>query len=161
MPIVPDQDALRRPLRSCAIGALVLFVFLAAWQLLIPDGESNPFTTWAFLIAGAAVLSSGVGLAVSATRRLWRSTQRGLSLLPAGFLIGAVVAFPSAASAAGANGSIGLASVLLALLASAVFSAYLIINAREAAPAPSPPVNFNADEPDAYASDIPRDRKAH
>jgi hypothetical protein len=160
MPIVPDWDALRRPLRSCAIGALVLLVFLAAWQFLIPGpgSHSNPLAEWAFILAASVCLSSGVGLAVSATRRLWRSTQRGRSVLPAVFLVGVAFAFLSAASAADAHSLIWLGALLLALLLSSAFSAYLIITAKDAAPVPSPP-NFNADEPNAYVSDIPGNRK--
>jgi FtsH-binding integral membrane protein len=159
MPIVPNADALRRPLRSCAIGAVPLFVFLAAWQFLIPGTHSSPLAEWAFILAVTVCLSSGVGLAVSATRRLWRSTQRARSVLPAVFLVGVVFAFPSAASAAGDRSLIWLGSLLLALLLSAVFSAYLIITAKDAAPIPSPPTSFNPDDPDAYVSDIPGNRR--
>jgi len=160
MPLVSNGDALRRPLRSCAIGAFFLLVFLALWQFLIPGDHSNPLAAGAFIVAASVCLSSGVGLAVSATRRLWQSTQRGLSLLPAVVLVGVVVSFPSAASAAGAHALIRLGSLLLALLVSAVFSAYLILTAKDAAPLPSPPTNFNADDPDAYSSDIPAEPDA-
>lgn len=161
MPIVPNGDALRRPLRSCAIGALLLFVFFAAWQFLIPapGDPSNPLTACVVILAASVCLSSGFGLAVSATRRLWRSTERGRSVLPALFLVGVVFAFLSAASAAGAHSLIWLGSLLLALLVSSVFSAYLIITAKDAAPIPSPPTNFDTDEPHSYVSDIPSNRK--
>jgi membrane protein implicated in regulation of membrane protease activity len=97
---------------------------------------------------------------VSATRTLWRARQRGRSLLPAAFLVAIVVVFTSAASAAGAHSLIQLGSLLLALLISAVFSAYLIVTAKDAVPGPNPPTSFNTDEPHAYASDIPGKRKA-
>jgi hypothetical protein len=156
MPIGPHWDALRRPLRSCAIGAVPLLAFLAVWQFLVPGGgDSSPIAAWAFLIAGSACLSCGFGLAVSATRRLWRSTRRALSVLPGVFLVAVVVALPSAAGAAEAHGLIWLGSLLLALLLSAAFSAYLIVSAKDAAPIPSPPTSFDNDEPNAYARDIP------
>ena len=161
MPIVPDWGALRRPLRSCAIGALPLLAFLAIWQFLVPPGDhENPLAAWAFIFAASLCLSSSVGLAVSATRRLWRSTHRGRSVLPAMFLVGVVFAFPSVASAAEAHWLIWVGSVLLALLASATFSAYLILTAKDAAPTPSPPTSFDTDEPDAYVRDIPGNRKS-
>ena len=159
VPIIPNWVALRRPLRSCAIGSVVLLVFLSAWQFLIPGDHSNPVGAWAFIVATSVCLSSGVGLAVSATRRLWRSTHRGLSVLPAVFLAGVLVAFPSVARAVGVHWLIWTTSLLLALLVSAVFSAYLVLTAQDRAPIPIPPANINADDPDAYVSDIPSYRK--
>jgi hypothetical protein len=159
MPIVLDWDALRRPLRSCAIGALVLLAFLAFWQFMVPGDDSHPIAASALIVAASVCLSSGVGLAVSATRRLWRSAQRGRSVLPVVFLVGVVFAFPSAASAAGAHWLIGLGSLLLALAISAAFSAYLIITATDAPPTPSLPASVNADDPEAYVRDIPGDGK--
>jgi hypothetical protein len=161
MPIVPNGDALRRPLRSCAIGSVPLFVFLAFWQFLVPGpGEPpNPLAATAWILAASVCFSSGVGLAVSATRRLWHSTRRGRSVLPTVCLVAIVLAFTSAASAAGAHWLVELGSLLLALLISAAFSAYLIVTARDAAPVQSPPTSFNTDEPHAYASDIPGKRK--
>jgi hypothetical protein len=160
MPTVPDEDALRRPLRSCAIGAVILFVFLIAWQYLVPGEHSNDDVAWAFILAASVCLSYGIGLAVSATRRLWRSTHRGLSVLPGSFLVGVVIAFLAAGRAVGAHALIDLGAVLLALLVSSALSAHLIRGAKEAAPAPIPPTRFNTDEPHAYASDIPGKRKA-
>jgi hypothetical protein len=159
MPIVPDWDALRRPLRSCAIGAVPLLMFLTFWQFAVPGDNSNPVAALAFILAGSVCLSSGVGLAMSATRRLWRSTRRRWSALPVVFLAGVVFGFPSVASLLEAHWLIWLGSLLLALLVSAALSAYLIVTANDRVPIPSPPANFNSDDPDAYVSDIPGDRK--
>lgn len=158
MPIVRDWVALRRPLRSCAIGALVLLVFFAVWQFLIPGDNSNPVADWASILALSLCLSSGVGLTVSATRRLWRSARRAASLLPVSFLVGVMVALSSAAGASGVEELIA-AAWLLGLLLSAGFSAYIIVTAVDATPSPSPPAPLNADDPDAYVRDIPGNGK--
>ena len=134
-------------------------VNLSAWQFLIPGDHSTPVGASAFILAASVCLPSGVGLAVSATRRLWRSTQRGRSVLPTVFLAGVVVSFPSVASAVGVHWLIWLGSLLLGLLVSAVFSAYLIITAQDRAPIPIPPGSINTDDPDAYVSDISGNRK--
>ena len=158
VPIVSHWDALRRPLRSCAIGSVIPLAFLSAWQFLIPGGTSNPVMAWAFILVGTVCLSSGVGLAISATRKLWRSTQRGRSVLPIVFLVGVVVGLPRLASAAGAHWLLP-ESLLMGLVLSALFSAYLIITARDRPATPIPPASIDADNLDAYVSDIPRGRK--
>jgi hypothetical protein len=81
-----------------------------------------------------------------------------MALVPPVFLIAVVVAFPAAVSAVGGGWLIGLWSVLLAFLVSALLSAYLMTSTR-AAPPPARPIDFNADEPDAYARDINQNDK--
>jgi len=159
MPVQPDWSALRRPLRSCAIGALVLLAFLSFWQFFIPgDHSASLLVTVPFLVATSVCLASGIGLPVSATRRLWRSGQRRRAVLPLAFLPVVVVAFPRVASAVEAHWTVVFGSVLVAFVISAAFSTYLLITTQAAAPVATGPTDFNTDEPHAYASDIPRKR---
>jgi len=158
MPVQPDWGALRRPLRSCAIGALGLFGFLSVWQLVIPGDNSGSLVGWAFILATAISYPSGIGLAVSASRRIWRSGQRRRAALPLVLLCVSAIALPMTVRAAGASVLLTFATVPLVLVLSAAFSAYLIVTANPTAPVPTRPTDFNTDEPHAYVSDIPRKR---
>jgi hypothetical protein len=160
MPVRPDWSALRRPLRSCAIGALVLTAFLGVWQFLVPGDHSSALVGWAFVLGSSVSLSSGIGLPVSASRRLWRSRQRSRAALPVAFLCLSVIALPMALGALGASWTTVFYAVPFGLLLSAAFSSYLLITAQPAAPSATRPTDFNTDEPHAYVSDIPRKRSS-
>jgi cytochrome bd-type quinol oxidase subunit 1 len=157
-----DWHVLRRPLRSCAIGGLGLLAFLVFWQVAVPEGKDyNPEDSpnvWPFIFMTSVCVPTGFGLAVSACRQLWRTQRRSMALVPPVFLIAVVVAFPAAVSAVGGGWLIGPWSVLLAFLVSALLSAYLMTS-TQAAPPPARPIDFNADEPDAYARDVDQDEK--
>jgi len=158
MPVQPDWGALRRPLRSCAIGALPLLAFFALWQFLIPGDHSSALVGWALILVSTVLLATGIGLPVSASRRIWRSGQRSRALLPIAFAIVLVISLPMALRAIGVGPALVFYCVPFALVVSAAFSAYLIVTAKAAPPAATPPTDFNTDEPHAYASDIPRKR---
>ncbi|HEU4582904.1 MAG TPA: hypothetical protein VFS67_31815 [Polyangiaceae bacterium] len=162
--------ALRRPLRSCAIGAVLWLAFLSLWQFLVP-GDTDArggFRTWALLVAAAGLLAFGLILPFSAGHRLWSAGRRRAAFGPVSCLLLGLVGIPWLASAAGAHPSVVLACLPFVLLASALGSALVILSVADAprsvlaqplpVEGPHGDADIHPEDPSGYARDVPVER---
>lgn len=166
-----DWPALRRPLRNCGIAALPLLAFLAFWQFAVPGDtqEGGGLAAWVFIIAAALLIPCGLGLPISAGRRLWRAGRRRAAFGPVACLLLGLFGLPYLIRAAEGPVSLVLACLPLVLLAAATGSGYVIVSVRGppggAATKPLPvdgphgDPDINPGDPSGYARDVPAKRE--
>lgn len=144
-----------------------MLAFLAFWQIAIPGDTQGGggFGAWFFIVAAALVIPCGLGLPISAGRRLWRAGRRRAAFGPAACLLLGLFGLPFLIRAAEGPVSLLLACLPLVLVASAAGSGYVIVSVpgppegtgatRLPVDGPHGDPDINPGDPSGYARDVP------